>query len=56
MKRRKKAVYIDYDYEAAYQKMLTDLEEDNMCRMLNEGRVRSIYATISSSRRTLTKL
>ena len=42
MKRRKKAVYIDYDYEAAYQKMLTDLEEDNMCRMLNEGRVRSI--------------
>ena len=45
MKRRKKAVYIDYDYEAAYQKMLTDLEEDNMCRMLNEGRVRSIYAT-----------
>ena len=46
MKRRKKAVYIDYDYEAAYQKMLTDLEEDNMCRMLNEGRVRSIYATI----------
>ena len=45
MKRRKKAVYIDYDYEAACQKMLTDLEEDNMCRMLNEGRVRSIYAT-----------
>ena len=45
MKRRKKAVYIDYDYEAAYQKMLTDLEEDNMCRMLNEGKVRSIYAT-----------
>lgn len=30
MKRRKKAVYIDYDYEAAYQKMLTDLEEDNI--------------------------
>lgn len=27
MKRRKKAVYVDYDYEAAYQKMLTDLEE-----------------------------
>ena len=45
MKRRKKAVYIDYDYEAAYQKMLTDLEEDNMCRMLSEGKVRSIYAT-----------
>ena len=45
MKRRKKAVYVDYDYEAAYQKMLTDLEEDNMCRMLNEGKVRSIYAT-----------
>ncbi len=27
MKRRKKAVYIDYDYEAAYQKMLTDLKK-----------------------------
>lgn len=40
MKRRKKAVYIDYDYEAAYQKMLTDLEEDNMCRMASSFRVR----------------
>lgn len=45
MKKRKKAVYIEYDYEAAYQKMLTDMEEDNMVLMLKEGRVRSIYAT-----------
>jgi hypothetical protein len=45
MERRRKAVYIEYDYEAAYQKALTDMEEDNMERMLKEGRVRSLYAT-----------
>ena len=45
MGRRRKAVYIEYDYEAAYQKALTDMEEDNMERMLKEGRVRSLYAT-----------
>lgn len=45
MKKRKKAVYIEYDYEAAYQKRLIDFEESNMERMLKEGKVRSIYAT-----------
>ena len=45
MGRRRKAVYIEYDYEAAYKKALTDMEEDNMERMLKEGRVRSLYAT-----------
>ena len=44
-KRRRKAAYIDYDYEAAYMKSLHDLEEANAERMLKEGRVRSVYAT-----------
>lgn len=44
-KRRKKAVYEQYDYEAAYEKQLAALEEENMKRMLKEGKVRSIYAT-----------
>lgn len=44
-KRRRKTVYIDYDYEAAYKKSLRDLEEANTERMLKEGRIRSVYAT-----------
>lgn len=45
MARRKKTTYIEYDYEASFRKNLTDLEEENMVRMLREGKVRSIYAT-----------
>lgn len=45
MGKRKKSVYIDYDYEATYQKALIDLKEENMVRMLKEGKVRSLYAT-----------
>lgn len=44
-KKKKKSAYIDYDYEAAYQKSLTDLQEDNLKRMLEEGKVKSLYAT-----------
>lgn len=45
MKRRRKAVYVDYDYEAAYDKSLVEMEEANLERMLKEGKVRSLYAT-----------
>ena len=44
-RRKRKAAYIEYDYEAAYEKQLHDLEESNAERMLKEGRVRSVYAT-----------
>lgn len=44
-KRRKKCVYIQYDYEAAYQKQLQDMDEENEKRMLQEGKVKNIYAT-----------
>lgn len=43
MRRNKK--YIEYDYEAAYNKQLHSLEEANLRRMLEEGKVKSIYAT-----------
>ena len=43
MRRNKK--YIEYDYEAAYDKQLHSMEEANLQRMLDEGRVKSIYAT-----------
>ena len=43
MRRSKK--YIEYDYEAAYDKQLHSLEEANLQRMLEEGKVKSIYAT-----------
>ena len=43
MRRNKK--YIEYDYEAAYDKQLHSMEEANFQRMLDEGRVKSIYAT-----------
>lgn len=44
-RKKRKAVFVDYDYEAAYEKQLHDLEESNAERMLKEGRVRSLYAT-----------
>ena len=45
MKKRKQQKYLEYDYEAAYQKSLHDLEEVNAERMLKNGYVKSIYAT-----------
>ena len=45
MKKRKQQKYLEYDYEAAYQKSLHDLEEANAERMLKSGYVKSIYAT-----------
>lgn len=44
-KRRKKKVYLQYDYEAAYTKALKQMEEANEERLLKEGLVRSLYAT-----------
>lgn len=44
-KRRRKAAFVEYDYEAAYEKQLENLEEDNIKRMLEHGKVKSIYAT-----------
>ena len=43
-KRRKKAV-IEYDYEAAYNKALEDLEEDQVQRILQGSRKATVYAT-----------
>ena len=45
MARRSKKKYIEYDYEEAYQNQLNKMDEANEERMLNEGKVRSIYAT-----------
>ena len=42
---RRNNKYIEYDYEAAYNKQLHSLEEANLRRMLEEGKVKSIYAT-----------
>ena len=39
-RRKRKAAFIEYDYEAAYEKQLHDLEESNAERMLKEGKVR----------------
>ena len=43
--RRRRTVYVPYDYEAAYQNQLEKMEEANADRLLKEGKVRSIYAT-----------
>lgn len=42
---RKKPSYIPYDYEAAYQNQIENLEEEAAKRALEEGTVRYIYAT-----------
>ena len=42
---RKKPFYIPYDYEAAYQNQVENLEEEAAKRALEEGTVRYIYAT-----------
>lgn len=44
-KKRRKAVYAPYDYEAAYMNSLDKMEEANEERILKEGKVKSIYAT-----------
>ena len=44
-KKRRKAVYVPYDYEAAYKNSLDKMEEANEERILKEGKVKSIYAT-----------
>lgn len=45
MDKRRKSAYIEYNYEAAYQKKLHNLEEVNAEKMLKEGKVKSLYAT-----------
>lgn len=44
-RRRKKTVYVEYDYEAAYQKQLENLEEDIVKRMMEGKKVKYVYAT-----------
>lgn len=44
-RRRKKTVYIEYDYEEAYQKQIENLEEDIIKRMMKDRKVRYVYAT-----------
>lgn len=44
-KRRKKSVYVKYDYEAAYQKQIHNMEEENEKRLQKEGKAKNIYAT-----------
>ena len=44
-KKRRKAVYVPYDYETAYKNSLDKMEEANEERILKEGKVKSIYAT-----------
>ena len=38
-KKRRKAVYVPYDYEAAYKNSLDKMEEANEERILKEGKV-----------------
>lgn len=42
---RKKNSYVEYDYEAAYEKQIRNLEEDHIRRMMHAGRLKYIYAT-----------
>lgn len=44
-RRRRKNVYVEYDYEEAYQKQLENLEEDIVKRMMEGKKVRYAYAT-----------
>lgn len=44
-RRRKKNVYVEYDYEEAYQKQLENLEEDIIKRMMEGKKIRYVYAT-----------
>lgn len=44
-RRRKKNVYVEYDYEEAYQKQIENLEEDIIKRMMKGKKVKYVYAT-----------
>lgn len=44
-RRRKKTVYVEYDYEEAYQKQIENLEEDIIERMMTGKKVKYVYAT-----------
>lgn len=44
-RRRKKNVYVDYDYEKAYQKQIENLEEDIIKRMMEGKKIKYVYAT-----------
>ena len=44
-KRKRRTVYVPYDYEAAYQNSLEQMEEENEKRLLKEGKTKNIYAT-----------
>lgn len=44
-RRRRKNVYVEYDYEEAYQKQLENLEEDIVKRMMEGKKVKYVYAT-----------
>ena len=44
-KKKRRTVYVPYDYEAAYQNSLEQMEEENEKRILKEGKVKNIYAT-----------
>lgn len=44
-RRRKKNVYVDYDYEEAYQKQIENLEEDIIKRMMEGKKIKYVYAT-----------
>ena len=41
-KKRRKAVYVPYDYETAYKNSLDKMEEANEERILKEGKVKSM--------------
>ena len=42
---RKKAACVHYDYEAAYQEQLENLDEEGIKKLLEGGKVKSVYAT-----------
>lgn len=44
-RKKKKVAYIDYDYEAMFDKTLKDVQESYIERMWKQGIVKSIYAT-----------
>ena len=44
-RRRKKNVYVEYDYEEAYQKQIENLEEDIIKRMMDGKKIKYVYAT-----------
>ena len=42
-RRRKKNVYVEYDYEEAYQKQIENLEEDIIKRMMDGKKIKYVY-------------